>query len=133
KVVKKIPFSVLKSSFNAVVSNLPPDVYTYKVTIDNETFTSSGSFKVIPFNIEEQLVNSKTQELEVVSLNSSGQLFLAGEVNELIQQLVKNEKLKSVVTSTYKTKPLIDWYWLLFIIITLLSFEWFLRKYLGKI
>ena len=51
----------------------------------------------------------------------------------LIDTLIKDDNFKQVEISKEKIEPLIEWIYLLGLIILSLSIEWFLRKYNGLI
>jgi hypothetical protein len=56
---------------------------------------------------------------------------LANQVDELIQSLLTNENYKPIQKEIIKKTPVIDWVWLLIIIVLALGTEWFIRKYNG--
>jgi hypothetical protein len=60
-------------------------------------------------------------------------LFYKEESENLIQNLLQSTVYFTVQKSSVKARNLIDWRWILFLIISLLSAEWFIRKYFGAI
>ncbi|CAL2079508.1 VWA domain-containing protein [Tenacibaculum sp. 190524A05c] len=131
---KKIfPFSLSNSSFKVEVDGLAPGDYSYLVSVEGQTVKKSGRFKVADFQIEEQFSNANTEKLTQLATRTEGSTFFSHEQNNLINQLVDDKKYFTVQKSVEKERGLIHWKWLLFVIVGLLTVEWFLRKYYGKI
>ncbi|SNR31896.1 hypothetical protein SAMN06265371_101199 [Lutibacter agarilyticus] len=131
--IHKIPFAITNNRFVAELSNIPPEEYSYTVTVENQSERVSGNFKVLPFDVEQQFSQSNDRGLKILSEKTSGKTFYSDETADLIQTLVNAEASKSIQKATIIKTPLIDWKWLLGFILFLLSFEWFTRKYFGKI
>jgi len=51
----------------------------------------------------------------------------------LIDAYVENEDYATLQKTVLKKQALIDWKWLLILLLSLLTIEWFVRKYYGKI
>lgn len=131
--IKKIPFALYNNQYKADFSNIPPGEYIYSVTVDNQKSKSSGSFKVLSFDVEQQFKNANDESLKKLAINTNGQIFYKNESEKLISSLTNNEQFKSIQRSKIIETPLIDWKWILGIILLSLSIEWFTRKYFGKI
>ena len=131
--INKIPFAIENNRFVAELSNIPPDEYSYVVTVENQSERVSGNFKILPFDVEEQFSQSNDSGLKILSKKTSGKTFYSDETADLIQTLVNAEASKSIQKSTIIKTPLIDWKWILGLILFLLSLEWFTRKYYGRI
>jgi len=52
-------------------------------------------------------------------------------VQSLGQSLLANENLKSVIAEENKLEDLIKFKWLFWLLLSLLSLEWFVRKWAG--
>ena len=131
--VNRIPFAVQNNRFVAELSNLPAEEYDFSVSIENQTEKAFGKFKIFPFEIEQQFSQSNDKNLKILAKKTSGALFYNNQNEELIETLLKSDYSKSIQKSKTIKKPIIDWKWMLGIIIFLLSIEWFTRKYFGKI
>jgi hypothetical protein len=130
---KRVPFSLSGNSFTAKIENLNTGEYSYYVTVENQTERYSGKFKVLPFNIEQQNSSIDIESFNSVALNSNGTVFYENNVSEIVSLLTSSPNFKTIQKEHIVAKPIIDWKWLLFIILFLLSVEWFTRKYFGKI
>ncbi|EAQ41494.1 VWA domain-containing protein [Polaribacter sp. MED152] len=133
KEVTSIPFSLIKKSYQAEIENLASGDYFYEVTVENQNIRKTGRFKVSEFEIEQQFTNANKDKLNTLALNTDGQLYYPNEIEQLSQELMSNENYYTIQKSNKIEENLINWKWLLFVAIGLLSIEWFVRKYNGKI
>ena len=99
----------------------------------NSNSVYSGSFEILDFDIEKQFVNPDLAKLTQLANQTKVQLTFPDKVDLLIKSLLENKEYKSVQKSIIKKIPLIDWVWLLIILVLSLASEWFLRKYNGML
>ena len=78
-------------------------------------------------------MNADVTKLKQVAINSNGNAYFVSDYNALVQSLLDNNRYQSIQKSNKSVVPLIDWYYLLFIITLSLALEWFIRKYQGLI
>lgn len=130
---KKIPFSPLNNRFVVELPTIPFGEYKYTVSVENNDNSVSGSFKILPFEIEAQFTNANSQQLKKLASDTKGFTFYNNQEQNLIEYLKKDARFKSVQKNTVSITPLIDWEWILGLLVFLLSIEWFARKYYGKI
>ncbi|AUC17061.1 hypothetical protein BTO06_08260 [Tenacibaculum sp. SZ-18] len=130
---KVFPFSLMNNSYRVQMEGLIPGDYSYRVTVEGQTVQKSGTFKVADFQIEEQFTNANSKKLQSLANTSKGKLFYSHQQGNLIDELVQNKDYYTTQKLTEKEEGIIQWQWLLFLIVGLLSMEWFLRKYYGKI
>jgi hypothetical protein len=129
----KYPLALINNSYEVNISDLKSGHYYYKIYDETQKNTANGHFSVLDYNMEQQFVGANYQSLQKVAKNSNGELFFANQSSDLISQILNNTQYKSIQKSTEKTSPLIDWKWLLGLIILALSLELFIRKYKGYI
>ncbi|PKP08982.1 MAG: hypothetical protein CVU08_14740 [Bacteroidetes bacterium HGW-Bacteroidetes-3] len=130
---KKIPFSALNNRFHVELPTIPFGEYNYTVSVENKDNSVSGSFKILPFEIEAQFTNANDEHLKKIATETQGFTFYDNQEQHLIDYLIKDDRFKSIQKNTISKTPLIDWKWILGLIILSLSIEWFTRKYFGKI
>ncbi|MEO8933330.1 MAG: VWA domain-containing protein [Xanthomarina sp.] len=131
--IKNFPL-ILKNNFYQVdLSNLPASEYNFTVSAKNENISKSGSFKILDYNIEQQFLNADFKKLQQVAKTSEGNSYFVSNYKGLISELLQDERYKPIQKSHKNVVPLIDWKYLLALIIISLSAEWFLRKYNGLI
>ena len=131
--LKKIPFVVGQNTFNVTLSNIPFGEYLYTVSVDDQEDSSSGSFKIIPFEVEQQFTNSNDTQLKILADRTNGKIFYDKQENYMISELKSDARYKNIQHISSVKSPLIDWTWILTLILLSLSIEWFARKYFGKI
>ncbi|SEB41915.1 hypothetical protein SAMN04489761_0596 [Tenacibaculum sp. MAR_2009_124] len=133
KKIKNLPFSLMNNSYQVSLEGLDAGEYTYQVSVKNQSIKKFGKFKITEFEIEDQFVNANTAKLEKLALNTQGKLFYKNQIESLIKELNSDPNYFTVQKSTTSKKNLIEWYWILVLIVFLLSLEWFIRKYFGRI
>ena len=133
KAKKSIPFSLFNNSYQVAVEGLASGEYSYTVTVKNQNISSSGRFKIEDYQIEEQFTNANFKKLEQLALKTDGAIVYADKVDDLLKKIQEDASFYTTQKSITKKQSLVDWKWLLLLIIVLLSIEWFVRKYYGKI
>ena len=129
----KIPFSLVQNSYQTEIENLTSGNYNYEVSVVGEDITKFGTFKITEYQLEEQFTNANSKKLLKTADKTGGKLYYKEEVKNLKNELLENKSFYITQKSIFKEKSLIDWKWILCGIIFLLSLEWFIRKYQGKL
>lgn len=126
-------FDVQGENYILNAGNLPTGDYTFSsnVSIGNETFSETGSFTIMPVNIENVITRANHTMLFQLAAQSGGQFFLAGDVEKLILELQNSNKLKATSYFQEMVHEILNLRWIFFVLLLLLSMEWFLRKYWG--
>ena len=129
----QLPF-ILKNNFYEVdLSGLAPSEYDFTVTANNREVTQSGRFKILDYNVEQQFLNANVTKLQQIATNSQGSSYFIANTDSLISNLVGDSRFATVQKSSKNVVPLIDFKYLLALIVLSLAMEWFLRKYNGLI
>ncbi|MBE9490428.1 MAG: VWA domain-containing protein, partial [Bacteroidetes bacterium] len=127
------PFILGNNNYQVDLSNLPASDYSFTIKATNENITKSGSFKILEYNIEQQFLNADVTKLQHLSTNSRGESYFIANHSKLFNDLLQDKRYLPIQINTKNIVPLIDWKYLLALIIICLSIEWFLRKYNGLI
>jgi hypothetical protein len=130
---KTYPFLLKNTSYEVDLSGLPAGDYEFTVSVSSENISTSGIFKVLDYNVEQQFLNANVSKFQKLSANSQGTSYFIDNTNTLISDLLNDKRFVTIQKSTKNTMPLIDWQWLLAIIVLSLAAEWFIRKYNGLI
>lgn len=125
------PFLLQRNAYEIDLSNLTPGDYSFTVTVQNQGLARSGSFTIVPFEVEQQFLNANVAALSQVALNTDGKRYTISTIDPLITSLLNDTRYRPVQKSTENVVPLIDWKWLLGLLVLLLAIEWFMRKYNG--
>ena len=130
---QNIPFSLRNNSFEAVLDNLPSGTYQFDVLVENQSIKKSGRFVITAYQIEEQFTKANTSDLLLLASKTAGKVFYENEIDALLKLLVEDKRYAIIQKSTKKQEHLIEWEFILFLIVLFFSAEWFIRKYYGKI
>ena len=131
--VIKIPFSLINNSYQLEIENLTSGEYTYRVEVLDQDIHKYGRFKITEYQIEEQFTNANVNKLKQLATKTGGKLFYKNQIDDLKNELLENKSFYTVQKSSVKQQNLIDWKWILFFVISLITAEWFIRKFHGKI
>lgn len=130
---KTFPLILRNNNYQVDLSSLPPSEYSFTVRATNENISKSGSFQILEYNVEQQFLNANVTKLQQLATNSGGESYFVDATEGLLNNLLNDNRFVSIQKSNKNTIPLIDWKYLLIIIVLSLAAEWFLRKYNGLI
>jgi len=130
---RTFPFIRKSTNYEVDLSGLSAGDYSFTVKVANENISSSGEFKILEYNVEQQFLNANVGKLQNLATNSQGKAYFTNQTDVLIDDLLSSEQFVTIQKSSINIVPLVDWKFLLAIIILSLSTEWFLRKYNGLI
>ncbi len=133
KVKKSYDLLKTNTDYKVNLDGLVVGKYDFVVKELKSNSVYNGYFEILDFDIEKQFVNPDLSKLNQVANQTKGQLVFPDKVDLLIKSLLENEEYKSVQKSIIKKIPLIDWIWMLMILIICLASEWFIRKYNGML
>ena len=133
KKVTKIPMSLVANSYQVEIENLSSGDYNYSIEVLDQKIKKHGRFKITDYQIEEQFTNANVNKLRQLALKSGGKLYYKDEIDVLVKDLLANNDFYTVQKSSIKQQNLIDFKWVLFLLLALFTAEWFIRKYYGKI
>ncbi len=131
--VLRYEYIYTKNNYLLDLSHLKAGDYEFIVNIGNNKLSKKGNFTIVDFNIESQFVNPNVTNMEQLATNSKTEIYYISNYKKIFDELEKNNKYKITQTELISEKELINWKYLIAILITLLSVEWFLRKYKGLI
>jgi len=120
--------------YNLNLGFLNPGEYSFVAStkIGEKEFSKTGNFHVEEINIEQQNSKANFNLLNSISQKTGGKFYTKENWQSLLQTLDKNPNIK---VKTHNEKSIIDvinWKWLMIIILLFLSLEWFLRKFWGS-
>ena len=125
---------LLKGAFYEVdLSDLEAGGYNFTVTVKDENLSRSGSFRILDFNPEKQLISSDYKKMERLANNNKGRLYFLDQLDELETNLISSQEFLPVQKSRDNVVSLMDFRILLGVMVLSLATEWFVRKYNGLI
>lgn len=114
---------------------LPPGEYSYSATtqLGKTRHSASGRFAIVQHQTEYRQTTANHQLLYNLSQLNGGEMVYPSDISSLKEKIRKNELIKTISYEDRKYEELISLKILFFLILTLLSVEWFLRKRNGEV
>ncbi|GGX02472.1 hypothetical protein [Aquimarina muelleri] len=128
-----IPMLLKNNTYDVDLSNLKAGNYEYTVTVLGENITRSGDFKILEYNVEQQFLNADVTKLKHVATNTKGKVYYLNQKDAVIKELLEDKRYQAIQKNKENVVSLLDWKYLLILLILLLTIEWFVRKYNGLI
>lgn len=112
----------------------PIGEYTYEAStqLTDEKLTDAGKFSVRPLHIEKLNTVTNTTTLRKIANASGGEYFAKIDWKKIETDLRNDTRIRPVLLETKKLSNITHLKTIFFIILILLSLEWFLRKYFGS-
>lgn len=133
KAIKKYDLTRSSNAFKVDLAGIDAGNYSFTVKELNSNASYSSTFEVLDFDIEKQFVNPNWKGLNQLAQVTNGKAYLTNQVDALIKQLQEDATYKDIQKEAIKKSPLIDWVWILILILVALTTEWFVRKYNGML
>lgn len=115
------------------LGNLPSGRYQYTVKTDaDNNISQSGEFVVESIDIERSLLTANHRLLNELSLRTGGHCFNPDNLQSLTDSLNQEKYQQRIYHNSTRYLSLVNWPWLLGIILALLSAEWAIRKRSGS-
>ena len=130
---KILPFSLSDSSYQLYLNSLDSGKYEYTVSVNEQDISKKGNFVVNDFLVEEQFTSANSNKLGLLAKKTKGELYFEDNYNLLIDKLVNDDRFQIEQKSKQISSNLINKTWMMLVIVTLLSIEWIIRKYIGKV
>ena len=130
---RTLPFSLSNASYQLNLSSLDPGKYEYIISVDGQNISKKGKFVVNDFFVEKQFTRANSDKLDLLAKKTKGELYFEDNYNLLVDRLVTDKKFE--IQNRYKeivSSP-INLRWIMIVLIFLLSIEWLIRKYMGKV
>ncbi|WKK64660.1 hypothetical protein [Lutimonas zeaxanthinifaciens] len=127
------PFYIKNRSYEVKIGSLSPGTYNFQVSSNDSEENREGSFFVDNYSLEEANISPNIQDLKRLADHSGGAVFYIDQFENVKTDLINNDKFRPLEKVQIKRVSLIDWRWLLGLIVLSLSLEWFLRKYRGLV
>lgn len=115
------------------IGGLGEGVYKYSAStrLNNKDERVGGEFAVIARQAELQNLTADFDLLKKISSNTGGQFYPLSGADDL-KTALQEKKAKSVIHTEESYSALVNLKWVFFLLLTLASVEWFVRKYFGS-
>ena len=127
-------FSKTEKGYTLNAGFLPAGRYGYKavVNIGGKLFQATGELSVTALQVEQTETVADHRILYALARKSGGEMIYPNQMEELAKILLARDDIKTITYSHYKLRDLIDLKLVFYIIMGLLTLEWFLRKRAGS-
>lgn len=107
--------------------------YRYKARVSNagKVFESEGQFMVAALKLETTRTTADHNLMYKLANGSGGDMFYPRELDKLAETIKNRDDIRNVIYEQTWFKEAIHLKWLFFVILALLSLEWFVRKRQG--
>lgn len=132
--VSKLQFGSAGTTYKLDLGELAPGKYSWTASTKfaGKSHTKSGVFIVDNQNREQLETRANHTLMNQLSKNSGGKFYPINDYQKSIDELLQRDDLTSVSYQESAFKDLIEYVWMLILLILLLSTEWFLRRWLGS-
>ena len=123
-------FSKTSNAYRLNAGMMPVGEYKYdaKVKVGEKVYVQHGEYSVTALQVELTNTVADHQLLFSLAKKHDGELIYPTQLEQLAEKLNKREDIKSVSYSEKKLNEVINLKWIFFLLLALLSAEWFMRK-----
>ncbi len=132
---QEFPFTFNKTAkaYQYESSSLPIGNYSYKAktSFNSKSLSASGAFSITAMQLESLQTKANHHLLRKIAGNTKGKFISIDGLESLSENLINQENIKPILYESFKTRPIINLFGIFFVIMSLLSIEWFARKWFG--
>ncbi len=132
---KEFPFNFNKtaSSYSLKAGLFPVGNYTYRGSTfyNGQELNYKGQFSVQPIQLESFVTTADHGLLRLLSEQFGGEVIYPGDIASISDKIKAKKSVKPILYQTTKTRSVINLKWVFFLLMGLLTVEWFLRRYHG--
>lgn len=125
-------FNKTTNAYTLSAGIFPVGSYRFRgnVNYNGQALEYNGQFTVQPIQLELYETTADHAMLRRLSEEFGGQVFYQNQLTDLAGAMLTKD-IKPVIYSTSRTRSVINLKWIFFILLGLMSLEWFLRRYFG--
>lgn len=132
---KDFPFTFNKTgkTYHLSAGQFPAGYYKYKskTTYKGQEMFAEGQFNIQPLQMEAFETTADHAMLSLLSKQHGGEMVYADNLLSINDKIKNDKGLKSIIYQTNKTRSVINLKWIFWLLLTLFSAEWFMRRYFG--
>ena len=126
-------FNKTNNSYSLNAGIFPVGNYKFSAScfLNGEQLSYSGQFSIQPVQLEVYETTADHNLLRLLSKRFGGEMVAAANLGTLNDKLKEKGTVKPIIYETSKTRSVINLKWICFLLIGLLTLEWFFRRYFG--
>ena len=119
--------------YSLELSNLKSGAYSYVASaiVGSQKLTDYGSFVVLELQKELMNQTANFDVLHKIAFKTNGRFYYPSSMDSLVRDLTVSKLGKTQILDQHKYSELIHFKFLFWVIILILSLEWFVRKWAG--
>jgi hypothetical protein len=123
------------NQYKLVLKGLQDGSYTFSATskVGGVELKDNGYFVVQGQQKERIDLTANFGLLQRISKATGGTFYTMDELDQLMDLLLENDQLKTVIREEVKLKDLLDFRWVFWLLVSLMSLEWLVRKLNGSV
>ena len=133
---EEFPFAFSKSidGFKLNAGQFPKGIYSFvaSVNYNGKHLEYKGGFVVDAIQLEAVNLQADFDILRKISSKSGGEFYVKKDNKKLISKILNKEDIVNIQRQYMQFKELIKLPWIWFLLVFLVSVEWFLRKQMGS-
>ena len=121
-------------SYTLNAGYFPVGNYTFhaEVMSSGQQLSYDGQFSVQPIQLELYETTADHRVLRLLSEKYGGELVYPAQLSSIADKIKEKGSVLPVVYETTKTRSVINLKWIFFLLMGLLTLEWFIRRYFGS-
>ncbi|RYM34600.1 VWA domain-containing protein [Brumimicrobium glaciale] len=126
-------FLPLDKEYSLDLGQLSAGRYSWKAstTYNGSTFAKEGTFGVKDLALEKQTTKANHQLLKQMAENGQGKFAMLADYQAILDDINQREDIVPVAYESSTYHKLIDYVWLMLVIVALFTTEWVIRRYSG--
>lgn len=133
KAIYEYAFSKNDKSYKLNINTLPEGIYTFTAQAEygGKKYMENGTFSVVSVGAEAQDLIANASRMQALANLTKAKNYNINELDQLLETLKNDERICSITREENNYKDLINLKSIFFIILSLISIEWILRKMFG--
>jgi len=126
-------FNKSNKAYTLNAGTLPVGNYTFRASVvtNGQELTFDGQFSVQPIQLELYETMADHGMLRLLSEKYGGRMVYPDNLSQISELIREKGTVKPVIYETVRTRAVINLKWIFFLLLFLLTLEWFLRRYFG--
>jgi hypothetical protein len=129
---RKFPFTFNKTSnaYRLSAGMFPPGEYTYSAhtKVGDKPMIQNGEFSISSLVLEAVNTTADHQLMYKLAQKHQGMMSYPSQMDELAAKILEREDIRPVIYNPRKLVDFVELKWVFFLLLFLLSAEWFMRK-----
>lgn len=128
---KEFEFEKFGNSYQLIIPKMGAGIYTYTGSVSylGNAYSDKGTFAVENIPLEQIDTRANYALMYQLANMTKGDFFTLENMEEIQVALKENKNIVSKIITEDKREPFINYQWIFFVVLGLLTIEWLFRKY----